>query len=215
MRETYHEAPRSPEVALGRESSPPLANFPEMNILPVGLRYQLSRAGAKSSPRQGESLPVEVRAARREEIGDLERLHVSAFGFSGRLEERLEDPAFQVLTAVSGGRCVGVAILEAASQEPWLRKPASFLHSMAVDASVRGQGVGEQLLMGTLSRVEGPDCFLTVEEGNQSARRLYDKSGFKPTAYTGTVYRSGHLTINLSRPMYVMRYPCERALVTR
>lgn len=56
-----------------------------------------------------------------------------------------------------------------------------FLNSIAVLPSERGQGVGQALLKEVLARARRADfrnVTLMVWEGNESARRLYERHGF-------------------------------------
>lgn len=67
-------------------------------------------------------------------------------------------------------------------------EPASYIHALFVEESVRGLGVGEGLLNRCfkLSRDLGKVFIgLSVKKENEGARRLYERVGFKP-------YLDGH-----------------------
>ena len=50
--------------------------------------------------------------------------------------------------------------------------------NLAVAPGVRRQGIGRQMLSDVLVRHKG-ECFLEVRESNESARRFYERLGFK------------------------------------
>ena len=50
--------------------------------------------------------------------------------------------------------------------------------NLAVAPGVRRQGIGRQLLSDALERHAG-ECFLEVRESNETARRFYERLGFK------------------------------------
>ena len=50
--------------------------------------------------------------------------------------------------------------------------------NLAVAPAVRRQGIGRQLLSDLLERHTG-ECFLEVRESNETARRFYERLGFK------------------------------------
>ena len=50
--------------------------------------------------------------------------------------------------------------------------------NLAVAPGVRRQGIGRQLLSDSLERHAG-ECFLEVRESNETARRFYERLGFK------------------------------------
>lgn len=66
------------------------------------------------------------------------------------------------------GRIVGLAALY---------EPDSFLHSLYVDSSHQGRGIGLALLNTVASAASGP-LSLKVEELNAGARRFYAREGF-------------------------------------
>jgi GNAT superfamily N-acetyltransferase len=60
--------------------------------------------------------------------------------------------------------------------------------SMAVVAGARGRGIGSALVTGVLGRARSAGwraVSLSVEDGNTTARRLYEWHGFRPVGRTG------------------------------
>jgi GNAT superfamily N-acetyltransferase len=85
------------------------------------------------------------------------------------------------------GRIVGHAYAEVQRQEESSFKRAAtrlYVHQMAVTAAARGTGVGSQLLaaMRAAAVERGISTIgLDVYSFNTSARRFYDREGFRPT----------------------------------
>lgn len=60
--------------------------------------------------------------------------------------------------------------------------PDSELLSIAVNPNAQRSGIGTSLLLAGLNQLQisiGDSCFLEVREGNEKARRFYEKHGFK------------------------------------
>ncbi|MFP4556964.1 MAG: GNAT family N-acetyltransferase [Bacteroidales bacterium] len=79
-----------------------------------------------------------------------------------------------ILTGHSDGRLVGVVVMNNTGMEGFI--PENILVYIAVDASLRGQGIGRQLMEEAIKRSEG-DIKLHVEYDNP-AKRLYERVGF-------------------------------------
>ena len=65
-----------------------------------------------------------------------------------------------------------------------LRGPAGIVYDIAVDQSVRRQGIGTLLLEATLSalkRLGAPRVLLSTAVQNSAARRLFARAGFRET----------------------------------
>jgi len=72
--------------------------------------------------------------------------------------------------------------------------PDSELLSIAVSRNSQHKGIGKKLLDAGLSRLnpESKDrCFLEVREGNTSARKFYEKNGFKLFGTRKNYYSDG------------------------
>ncbi|HXQ10549.1 MAG TPA: GNAT family N-acetyltransferase [Caulobacteraceae bacterium] len=74
----------------------------------------------------------------------------------------------EVFVALDDGRLVGLAAFY---------RPETYLHSLYVDASVHGRGVGSALLDHVQSLSEEP-LSLKAQALNAPARRFYDRKGF-------------------------------------
>ena len=79
-----------------------------------------------------------------------------------------------VLTGHYEGKLVGVVVMNRTGMEGFI--PENILVYIAVDASLRGKGIGGQLMKEALDRSEG-DVKLHVEYDNP-AKRLYERVGF-------------------------------------
>ena len=87
-----------------------------------------------------------------------------------------------------GRKTIGFAVSRVAADE------AEIL-SIAVDASHRGRGLSRNLLLTHLGHLAGHGVrtvFLEVEENNQPARRLYDRTGFAVAGRRERYYRQAN-----------------------
>jgi len=99
------------------------------------------------------------------------------YGLAGEaLAERLRATQDVVHVADADGRCVGFA---------WVVRRGAFgrsayLRLIAVDPSLRGQGVGERLLRAfeATALESGPDAFLLVSDFNRQAQKFYHREGY-------------------------------------
>ena len=80
--------------------------------------------------------------------------------------------AYECSVAERGGLVLGFLVVRAVAEREWE------ILNLAVAAGVRGQGIGRQLLSDALERHKG-EWFLEVRESNESARRFYERLGFK------------------------------------
>jgi GNAT superfamily N-acetyltransferase len=106
-------------------------------------------------------------------------------GYGRFLLSQLDDPTVVVLVAEIDGAVVGYVY---AGIEPlsWkeLRDEAGFVHDIVVGESVRGTGVGRQLLDAAIEwlRARGvPRVMLWTAVANAPARRLFAARGFRET----------------------------------
>lgn len=102
----------------------------------------------------------------------------------GRSYERclaaVSDPARELYVARVGNAVTGFILLTMKGQFP------GYITSVCVAASVRGSGLGTQLVAFAEERIhrESPNVFLCVSSFNPGARRLYERLGFE---YVGTL----------------------------
>jgi diamine N-acetyltransferase len=94
----------------------------------------------------------------------------------------------EFVVAVNGNAVLGYAILEFKGSIKHLflkERQFGYLHQICVDAKVRGQGIGKALLkyVREVSAANGiEDIELDVWVFNDSARKLFEKSGFEVCA---------------------------------
>jgi ribosomal-protein-alanine N-acetyltransferase len=86
----------------------------------------------------------------------------------------LEGKGGFVLTGYWNDRLVGVVVINKTGMEGFI--PENILVYIAVDASLRGKGIGRQLMEEAINRAQG-DVKLHVEYDNP-AKRLYERIGF-------------------------------------
>jgi [ribosomal protein S18]-alanine N-acetyltransferase len=118
----------------------------------------------------------------------LAQLHGASFhrGWGeGEFESMLTERNTLVHRLRSGRKVIGFAVSRMAADE------AEIL-SIAVAPGHRGRGLSRNLLMTHLSHLAGRGVrtiFLEVEENNQAARRLYDRTGFAVIGRRERYYR--------------------------
>ena len=103
-------------------------------------------------------VPVEIGSASQGELGAIRTLLMQ----SGLPPDGLDDLGDTLLVARSGGRIVGSAALE-------LYLPGALLRSVAVDAALRGTGLGVRLTEAVLA--------LAVERGIERVYLLTETAG--------------------------------------
>jgi ribosomal-protein-alanine N-acetyltransferase len=130
--------------------------------------------------------PATLRDVRR-----LAELHGASF-HRGWGEGEFEDMLRQGNTLVQKlrlrSRTVGFAVSRIAADE------AEIL-SIAIAEGFRGRGLSRQLLLTHLGHLAGRGVrtiFLEVEENNQPARRLYDRTGFTVVGRRESYYRQAN-----------------------
>jgi ribosomal protein S18 acetylase RimI-like enzyme len=106
-------------------------------------------------------------------------------GYAWFLGSQLDEPEVVVLVAERGEAILGYAY---AGIEPlsWkeLRGEAGFVHDLVVADTARGAGIGKQLLdaaIAWLRERKMPRVVLWTAVPNQSARRLFERRGFRST----------------------------------
>ena len=106
-------------------------------------------------------------------------------GYGWFLGSQVKKSGVIVLVAVRDGNVVGYtyAGIEGVDYMA-LRGPAGALYDIVVDPAERGQGIGRQLLMATLSALKdrgAPRVVLSTAQGNEAAQHLFDSAGFRRT----------------------------------
>jgi len=103
------------------------------------------------------------------------------------LSDILRDETRPVFVAVDDADCViGYAfcqIREPSGRENMVPFRSLFIDDLCVDETQRGRGVGQALFRHTLTFARELGCYetaLNVWEGNDAARRFYDKMGMRP-----------------------------------
>ena len=118
----------------------------------------------------------------REEIIDFLHNHLDRFRDDKVSIGKCLDYAFSknsgkggfVLTGHYDGKLVGIVVMNKTGMQGFI--PENILVYIAVDASVRGKGIGRRLMEEAINRAEG-DVKLHVEYDNP-AKRLYERIGF-------------------------------------
>jgi GNAT superfamily N-acetyltransferase len=109
----------------------------------------------------------------------------AADGYGWFLGSQLDKADALVLVAEHDGKVIGYVYgsLEGMSWKE-LRGPAGFIHDVVVDEASQGQGIGTALLQaaaGWLEEHGAPRVMLWTAEANPSARRLFERLGFRST----------------------------------
>jgi GNAT superfamily N-acetyltransferase len=109
----------------------------------------------------------------------------AASGYADFLIAQLRDRSSLVMVAERGSEVIGYVY---AGIEPlsWkeLRDEAGFIHDLLVSDQARGSGVGEALLAAAIDWLRGqqmPRVLLWTAAPNDTARRLFERRGFRPT----------------------------------
>lgn len=118
----------------------------------------------------------------REQIINFLHTHLDRFRDSKEAIGKCLDYAFSkgsgkggfVITGYYEGRLVGIVVMNKTGMGGYI--PENILVYIAVDASLRGKGIGRQLMEEALNRAEG-DVKLHVEYDNP-AKKLYERIGF-------------------------------------
>ena len=92
---------------------------------------------------------------------------------------RIIDPATPLFmrVAVLDGHVVGFAIC-LLHEATWVKEPVCYLEDLFLDEAVRGKGIGKALLDDLVENAKANGwarLYWHTDEGNQTARRLYDK----------------------------------------
>lgn len=90
-------------------------------------------------------------------------------------------------TAEVNGQFAGFAAME---YDPHQR--AACLMTLAVSPEYRNRGIGAALLKKCEEAFPGKNFFLNVDTANESAIRLYERSGYRQTGIERSYYMNGH-----------------------
>jgi ribosomal-protein-alanine N-acetyltransferase len=129
-----------------------------------------------------------IEPASLRDAAKLAQLHGASFhrGWGeGEFEQMLAERNTLVHRLRQGRKTIGFAVSRTAADE------AEIL-SIAVESKHRGRGLSRNLLLTHLGHLAGRGVrtvFLEVEENNQPARRLYDRTGFTVTGRRERYYR--------------------------
>jgi [ribosomal protein S18]-alanine N-acetyltransferase len=142
-----------------------------------------------------------IESATGRDAARLAQIHAASFhrGWGeGEFERMLAERNTLVHLLRMGRRIIGFAVSRIAADE------AEIL-SIAIDAAHRGRDLSQPLLLTHLGHLAGRGVrkvFLEVEENNQPARRLYERTGFTVIGRRDRYYRQGdgeHLNALLMR----------------
>lgn len=105
--------------------------------------------------------------------------------YASFLGAHLEDAKVIILAAERDGAVVGYSYAGVEGPDFMsLRGPAGIVYDIAVDQSVRRQGVGTMLLEATLSALSAlgaPQVLLSTAVQNSAARSMFARAGFRET----------------------------------
>jgi len=105
--------------------------------------------------------------------------------YASFLGAHLHEPKVVILAAEREGAVIGYSYAGVEGPDFMsLRGPAGIVYDIAVDQSVRRQGVGTMLLEATLSALRAlgaPRVLLSTAVQNSSAQRMFGRAGFRAT----------------------------------
>lgn len=141
----------------------------------------------------GTAITPQLRLATPADLDALITLENATFS-SDRLSPRqwrhhLLNRNATIIVASNCAELVAAAVL-------FFRKPSRFarLYSIAVSTDARGQGLGERLLDACEDAARSHGCIslrLEVREGNESAKRLYERRGYRMFGRRDSYYEDG------------------------
>jgi ribosomal-protein-alanine N-acetyltransferase len=138
---------------------------------------------------------VAIEPASLRDAPKLAQLHGASFhrGWGeGEFEQMLAERNTLVHRLRQGRKTIGFAVSRMAADE-------AEIMSIAVESKHRGRGLSRNLLLTHLGHLAGRGVrtvFLEVEENNQPARRLYDRTGFAVTGRRERYYRQDGEQLN-------------------
>jgi [ribosomal protein S18]-alanine N-acetyltransferase len=143
----------------------------------------------RNSPDDMTAGQVSIAPARFRDLWKLRRLQRRSFrrglAYSiGTLVLLWALPSTPFFAAHQGGEVLGCAIGDRNSG-------LSRVINICVDPDARRRGIGERLLQALEAALSQGDMLLMVEEGNDPARRLYEKLGYASTGVAYNYYGKG------------------------
>ncbi len=142
--------------------------------------------------------PRPVRPLCLDDVPDLARLLSASLGPNWRDEsvrEELRRRGAWGWGRVERGRLLSAAI-------GWRLLDEAEVTAVVTEAGYRGRGLAHHVLGAALDALEAAGvrrCFLEVEEGNEAARRLYRRLGFRETGRRKGYYGPGLDAITMCR----------------
>lgn len=141
------------------------------------------------TPITGQAGQVSIAPARFRDLWKLRRLQRRSFrrglAYSiGTLTLLWAMPSTPFFVASQGDEVLGCAIGDRQSG-------LSRVINICVDPGARRRGIGERLLQALEAALPQGDMLLMVEEGNDPARRLYEKLGYTATGIARNYYGKG------------------------
>jgi ribosomal protein S18 acetylase RimI-like enzyme len=167
----------------------------------VPLSDRAARGSASST--SSTPAPVEVRAARKEDLAaavDLERMcfGTGAFSLTKRQLQYLQRrPTAVFVVAEQEGTVVGQGV---ALVRQHRSGPSGRIYSLAVHPERRGQRIGDSLLrsmVDSLSERGVRRVYLEVDDENASAIRLYERWGFRRVGTLPDYYGPGQAAVHM------------------
>lgn len=153
--------------------------------------------------RTSDNSPVRIRTARMSDLDALVALENRSFT-TDRMNRRqwrrhLASDSARVLVAELAGRIAGAAVLFFRTRSAIAR-----LYSLAVDARLRGFGIGESLLAACESQTLARKCLglrLEVRTDNNAAQQLYLKRGYRLIGELSAYYEDGAAALRLEKSL--------------
>lgn len=106
-------------------------------------------------------------------------------GEADAIFDRIDADANQVLlVAETDRRVIGTLVLVVVPNLAHAGQPWAIVENVAVDTSVRGQGIGTLLMEEAVRRARGARCYklvLSAHESRTDSHRLYERLGLKQT----------------------------------
>jgi GNAT superfamily N-acetyltransferase len=111
--------------------------------------------------------------------------------YESALSDILEDSRQELLVLESDGRVVATAAVIVVPNLSRVGRPYAVVEGVVVDASFRGQGLGEVLMRHVMKLTESAGCYklvLTSNKARDGAHRFYSRLGFKASHEGFSIY---------------------------
>lgn len=166
------------------------------------------------SARPSEGPATEIRPAKPADLDAIASIEAASFNmdaFSRRTLGRLLRSASVggLVAKDEAGRAVGYAMV-------LFRRGARVarLYTIATAPEARGTGVAAALIEAAAAAAQARGCDrfrLELRAGNEAARRLYDRAGFKELSIKPEYYKDGEAAAVMERPLH-RNYPDGRGV---